>query len=577
MLATGLLRALPPAKVRSLLLHGAGAIPDSSVYSRFKARSLLDVAVALDSKLFLSSPEAQLVLDRAWLGRAVVKPADDDDDDDDAMLTPLKRSVPATGPLARLAEARKQQPHLKRWRFGWPAVAILLLPFLAFVPPALLKESVFTPLYTPAERYWAAVVSFVTFVIIVFHLDACEENCPSGVDLDAVLGFWLLALFGIEVQAAWQVATKLISQGRSVGVAVFHLHVSNRWKRLDLTGILLAIAAGITRLYSRSASPMPEASVRAVASLLLWMRLLTVLSVHWASGPLLASLRRMLISDVSRYVVFQVLSIVSHAAAFVALYAGEQDTPAGEFLGNPLSAVMTLAEQTLPIGDPRCGPIWMVIDQSGHSGLGWAITGSFALFSVLLLLNLLIGMLGHSYDTVKNSAQMEYAHGRAREVLHAAALPVVPAPLNLLQLPGSALYFVFSLLFCRHKAESAGSLDRQDSNGHSMTGGHAAAHMLDRVERQKLFVKAWEETGTQIDGEDPWHSSVSQQLAQAEQREQRILARLEAQETLLRRLLEVRDAAPAGASAPVAAPARQTVQVSFPRTPAPSARIRSDT
>ena len=102
---------------------------------------------------------------------------------------------------------------------------------------------------------------------------------------------------------------------------------------------------------------------------------------------------------------------------------------------------------------------------------------------------------------------------------------------------------------------------------------------MDRVERHKLFTRAWEEIGVQIDGDDPWRSSIREQLVQAEKREQQILARLEAQEAMLRRILDrqgpARDAAPAGALAD-ATPARQTVQISFPRTLAPSARIRTD-
>ena len=346
----------------------------------------------------------------------------------------------------------------------------------------------------------------------------------------------------------------------------------------------MAVAAGATRLSSRNDGAAPEASVRAVAALLLWGRLLTVLSVHWATGPLLASLRRMVGSDLSRYIVFQVLSIVTHAAAYVALYSGE-DTLAGVFLGDPLSAVMTLCEQTLPIGDPRSGPLWELIDISNHKGLGWAITGSFGLFSVLLLLNLLIGMLGHSYDRIKSQAEREYAHGRAREVLHAAALPVVPAPLNLLQIPSAAIYFMF-FKPCHDARESAGSQSKDSVCEHSLYGGAApGVQTVSRVERMKLFKRAWEEIGWQIEAEDPWRGSVSKMMAQAEKREQQILARLEVQESLLRRILDTRlAAAPDGASTPAGAvpqaalsPAgRPTVQLTFPRSLGPSARIRTE-
>lgn len=249
------------------------------------------------------------MLDRAWLGRALVQHADDDEDGDIGLGTPRKSSAaPAVtaSPLARLATARREESNLLAWRFGWPIVAGALLPFVALAPPQLLHEAVFTPLYAPAERYWTSALFFIAFVVVVFHIDACDDNCPSDVEIDGVLGFWLLGLLLMEVQAAWQVAQHLMAQGRPFVAAIFHLHLYNRWKRLDLTGLLLAVAAAATRISARTTTPAPEASIRAVASLLLWMRLLSVLSVHWASGPLLASLRRMLISDVARYIIFQV-------------------------------------------------------------------------------------------------------------------------------------------------------------------------------------------------------------------------------------------------------------------------------
>ena len=522
------------------------------------------------------------MLDYAWLGRAVRFGGGDDEEEDALVATAHKSS--GSGPLSRLAAARRAHPHSKRWRLLWPPVAVLFLPLVALVPPQALSEAIFTPLYSPAERYWTAALFYCAFVIIIFHLAACETTCIGGIEIDAVLGFWVIALLGVEVQSAWQVASSQVALGRPFIASVLHLHAFNPWKRLDLLGILMAVAAGATRLASRATSAAaPEASVRAVAALLLWGRLLTVLSVHWATGPLLASLRRMVISDLTRYIVFQVLSIVTHAAAYVALFSGE-DTPAGIYLGDPLSAVMTLCEQTLPIGDPRSGPLWELIDVSNHTGLGWAITGSFGLFSVLLLLNLLIGMLGHSYDRVKSHAEMEYAHGRAREVLHAAALPVVPAPLNLLQIPGAAIYFMF-FKPCHEEHKSAGLENGESACEHSLYGGAApGVQTVNRVERMKLFTRAWEEIGWQLEAEDPWRGSVSKMMAQAEKREQQMLARLEAHESLLRRILDTTRlaAAPDGAPAPgaaqhVAGPAgRPTVQLSFPRSLAPSSRIRTE-
>ena len=284
-------------------------------------------------QLFLATSQAQLVVSRVWLGRAVDS---DSEEEDEAQDTPAPPS--SSGPdkhagsrLARLVAARRSGSAPLFWCYAWPLLGGLALPLISLLPPQLLRESIFKPLYTPQERYWTTQVSYVTFIILVFHLNACDSgpgNCTADVGYDLVLVAWLFGLLGAEAQAAWHVARAQAELGRPIVVGLQHLHTANLWKRFDFLGVLVALAAAATRAQSRLHASAPETDVRAVASVLLWSRLLSTLSMHVATGPLLASIRLMVVKDISRYCILQVLIITTFAAAFAALYNGE-DSDAG--------------------------------------------------------------------------------------------------------------------------------------------------------------------------------------------------------------------------------------------------------
>ena len=517
--AAGVLGCTPPDELVALLSHGVAAD---------QGRTVLGLAVELECKLFLAAPEAQLVLNRIWTGRV----AEPNDDDSEVAVSTRHAAADVNGKagaaaqshtslLQRLVAARRANAHSTFWSLLWPLLAVCCMPLLSLVPPQLMHESFCKPLFTPCERYWTQQASYVCFVILLMHLSTCDmgPGCGVRLELDIVLGLWLVALLGAEGQAAWHVARVQVALGRPMREALHHLHVTNAWKRIDLLGVLVALAAAGLRLHSRTRHAVPEADVRAVASLLLWSRLLSMLSMHVTTGPLLASIRRMVVYDVGRYCIVQVLTIVTFAAAFVCLYNGEE-TDAGVFLGTPRAALTTLCELTLLIGEPHGGSLWDMVTRSEHPALGWVITATFSVASVLLLINLLIGMLDNSYDVIRSTAQLEYAHGRSREVLGAAVLPLVPPPLNLVQAPVALAYNLVTWL-SRHAApESRHSTQRIRRASFSVGGGGPmeAWASKPRAQRVTIFRQAWEDVGWQVDpadGVEAWRTHVSRSLAEA--------------------------------------------------------------
>ena len=204
-----------------------------------------------------------------------------------------------------------------------------------------------------------------------------------------------------------------------------------------------------------------------------------------------------------------------------------------------------LCEVTLLIGEPHAGSLWQIVADSGHAELGWALLATFSVAAMLLLLNLLIGMLDVSYDLVRSKAEIEYAHGRSREVLAAAALPLVPPPLNLLQAPAALVFHVGAAAYHLACGERGGYMRRSSTASTKVPPGCAAAWpSTPKAARRELFAQAWEDVGWQLDptdGFEAWKVHVSRELANAVRRDAANAAamaalqqQLEAQAALLR-------------------------------------------
>jgi len=204
-------------------------------------------------------------------------------------------------------------------------------------------------------------------------------------------GFWLIGFLVAEFQAVWHVARVLISRGMRPSESLLYLYRTNAWKLLDVAVLSVALASAVMRAVSHTVTPTSDEYLRSVAYLIIWARPLSAMSMNRLMGPLLASMGRMIAHDLTRYIVLQSLTVVAFSAALSALFAGD-DGLSGEFLGTISRAMQTLAEQTLQLGDPVSGPLWMLLPESKAPQFGWIIMAAFGVVSSMLLLNLLIGM-----------------------------------------------------------------------------------------------------------------------------------------------------------------------------------------
>ena len=91
-------------------------------------------------------------------------------------------------------------------------------------------------------------------------------------------------------------------------------------------------------------------------------------------------------------------------------------------------------------------PMLECIHQSHHPKAGLALMYSFMILTVLLLLNMIIAMMGKTFDAVYDTAKEESATQFARSVLSWELEKGMPAPLNMLSLPLSIINIVVDLL-----------------------------------------------------------------------------------------------------------------------------------
>jgi len=389
----------------------------------------------------------------------------------------------------------------------WLLCYMLCTPILCVVPLQLFDWELFQVVLSPHERYWILQASYFAFLVINLEYGTCDPDpaapknrCVDQNMADILLGFWLLGLLLTEVQHAVGVAYYRASMGMNFRSALVHLHFhTSVWKRLDLVSILFMMSAASVRLYGRSSGqpwPNTEVSIRSVATITMWFRLFNTFSAHNQLGPLLVSIWRMFTVDLMRYVMIQLLFVVSFGAGLAMLYR-DDDTQAGHALGTPGAAVVTLIEMTLGYGDPHEGPVAPMIYESYHPYLGWALITMFALASVTLVSNLLVGMLARSFDRGQNMGNIDFIHRRTEEILDLHALPIVPAPFILIQSIPTAVCALVETIQA-HCTSSGSAMRRARHRGEAARQLVWAAltdrwFSTDMKQRQELFATIWSE------------------------------------------------------------------------------------
>jgi hypothetical protein len=161
-------------------------------------------------------------------------------------------------------------------------------------------------------------------------------------------------------------------------------------------------------------------------------------------------------------------------------------------------------------------------------------------------------------------------------VLRAAALPVVPPPFNLVQVPAAVVHWIAEEACCAARLRAAAYLGNRRSrrfSGSSLNGSDAATTswaVTSREARAELFARAWDDVGWQPDpaeGMEAWKVHVIRELAASVRHQtaaagalRSLKARADESDELLRRATRALESAAARLAAAADAPLRSAIE-----------------
>ena len=425
-------------------------------------RTAIELSVDLRRKKFLHVPVVQQYIDKIWYQGGVV--------------------FHATRKAGRIIYALTC------------AAAFLFSPFIllaSWAGSALALD--LEIVYAPLERYAAKELLFFAFMVYSQFLRRVQSEPATAAQngYEGSLAIWLLGIWVGEMQ---HIIAARRAEAQRVGLVREIWSVSTAgWKGIDAVTVTYALVTGAVRIathveHSETLAEV-EMRMRAIAYLCLWLRFVRVLSVFSFTGPLVQMIIQMFVHDLLRWAFIQVLVLVSFASALSALFSGmnEADVALNEAgiyaFGSMGDAMKTLTEITVGTDEPWPERTWGLV---ANSGLGWAILFGYQVITSLLLMNLLIALLTHTVDTIRNRNVIEYTYGRCYTALLSRTLPVIPPPLNLVHLLFQLIGAVLTppLRLCGWRPPSVAMQQRSKARSARMKKrdmsllGHAAAKVM---------------------------------------------------------------------------------------------------
>ena len=251
-----------------------------------------------------------------------------------------------------------------------------------------------------------------------------------------------------------------------------------------------AVAAADSVLADGSLALAPE-SITSIAVLLMWLRQLRLLIVFPSMAPLVRMLVNML-QDVLRCLLLLAVVLVAFSAALTALFAQhrqqwrDQAVSIAGSLHIQASAsdddASLCARQVETLFAQPFRGFWLLFEggitgdgyfecvrASDHPLFGRLLLDIYMIISVVLLLNMIVAMMGKTFDSVWQELEAVSKFQFVRAVHSWSGLSDAPPPLNLLSLPYRLLLGVYVRLFacwcfcrvcCRHDTRGRSLYER---------------------------------------------------------------------------------------------------------------------
>eukprot|EP01050_Picozoa_sp_SAG11_P010741 SAG11_NODE_1095_length_5887_cov_1.491189_2_plen_876_part_00 len=179
-----------------------------------------------------------------------------------------------------------------------------------------------------------------------------------------------------------------------------------------------------------------------------FLRAYIVIISHQTTGVLIIALFKM-VDDVAVYVIIQLVGIFAFAFAFLALYPSSAGLPWHTARGSLHATLMAIFGE-YDMADYESGSMF-------QSNSGALLFVAFQTATTIMLINLLIAMMSHTYDNVQDQALNQWLVEKAQimqDYTVGIHNPVDLPPLNLVATPVKFLYR--SILSCQRRRHKTG-------------------------------------------------------------------------------------------------------------------------
>lgn len=381
------------------------------IFRSASGAAAMALAVRAEAKIFLSQPVMQEYVQRLWLGEVLHAAVSS---------TPHERH-PASSSCVLLLLLAAQMP---------------LVPIIACWPP--LQQRLASSEYvgrlflldSPVVKFCLSTFSDVLLALI-YTLSPAHTLVSSSATTQ-LLYVWI--------------AAGLLAEGRQVVHTGFETYSSELFNIFDIAGLtfgllgMLAASGSVDEVALTSgAGPV----LRALACLFLWLRVARVLLASPTFGIFVLMVFRM-VKDLVRFLFLEAVLLLAYTSATYKLFESPSSTssqPSDVSLlwdGEPsCDAEFADFGRTLTLlweGTLKSEGYFRCVQESSHPEALFLMY-SYVILTVVLMLNMLIAMMGKSFDVIWESAAATYLAGFAQNALTYAALPAAPLPFSVLSLP----------------------------------------------------------------------------------------------------------------------------------------------
>ena len=255
------------------------------------------------------------------------------------------------------------------------------------------------------------------------------------------------------------------------------------------------------------------------AVILVWVRILKFLQLDYNLGVLVIILMRMT-KDIVVWGVVNAIVLIAFTVAFVSI--------ADPFIVESSG------------GDPMTAPLWAMLGdfdvQEYHDwnpSIGKTMLWLYVIFSNVVLVNLLIAMMGHTFETMIEEADLEWKFGRLQSIIECNdRFSAVPPPFNL-----PITLYAFLTFMYRKATAGTGETSKKALDEDQIAEIKVANQKLDKVAKRLLYsLKRAEEDATNM---EEVGGDVKTIVSKQEYNDVQLNKRMDKMEGLMSKLTEV--------------------------------------